>query len=70
MPQTWQCTFKLQYNTGVAMQDNAVQYTSGTVPTILAANTISNTGNIAKMVYPDFFGGDGDRNPHHSDKGN
>ena len=52
------------------MQDNAVQYTSGTVPTILEANTISNTGNIAKMVYPDFFGGDGDRNPHHSDKGN
>ena len=37
------------------MQDNAVQYTSGTVPTILAANTISNTGNIAKMVYPDFL---------------
>ena len=33
--------------------------------TILAANTISNTGKFAKMVH--FFGEDGGRNSHHSD---
>ena len=52
---------KLQYNIDVAVQDNAAQHCA-----TLAANTISNTGKIAKMVYnPDFFGEDGGRNPHH-----
>ena len=34
--------------------------------TILVANTISYTGKFAKMVYPDFFGENGGRSPHHS----
>ena len=34
--------------------------------TILAANTISNTGKFPKMVHPDFFGEDGGSS-HHSD---
>ena len=43
------------------MQDNAAQHCA-----TLAANTILNTGKIAKIVYnPDFFGEDGGRNPHH-----
>ena len=36
------------------MQDNAAQ--QWWYSTILAANTISNTGKFAKMVHPDFFG--------------
>ena len=35
--------------------------------TILAANTISNTGKFAKLVHPDFFGEDGGRSSHYSD---
>ena len=46
------------------MQDNATQ--QWWYSTILAANTIPNTGKIAKMVYPDFFGEDGARSSHHS----
>ena len=47
---------KLQYNTGM-LQCKKMQYdTGGTVPTILAVNTISNTGKIAKRVHPDSFG--------------
>ena len=52
-------------NTGVAVQDNAAQ--KWLYSTILAANTISNIGKFAKMVYPDFFGEDGGRSSHHSD---
>ena len=37
---------------------------------MLAANTISNIGKIAKMVHPDFFGEDGGTNPLHSDPEN
>ena len=44
---------KLQYNTGVAMQDNAVQ--QWWYSKILATDTISNTGKFAQMVYSDFF---------------
>ena len=47
------------------MQDNAAQ--QWWYSTILAANTISNTGKFAKMVHPDFFGKDGGRRSHHSD---
>ena len=46
------------------MQDNAAQ--QWWYSTILAENTILNTGKFAKMVNPDFFGEDGDRNSHHS----
>ena len=53
------------YNTGIAVQDNAAQ--QWWYSTILAANTISNTGKFAKMVHPDFFGEDGGRSSHHSD---
>ena len=49
------------------MQDNAAQH--WWYNTVLAANTVSNTGKIAEMVHPDFFGEDG-RNPHHSDSEN
>ena len=49
----------------VAVQDNAAQQLW--YSTILAANTISNTGKFAKMVHPDFFGEDGGRSSHHSD---
>ena len=42
-----------QYDTGVAMQDNAAQH--WWYNTILAANTISNTGKLAKTVHPRFF---------------
>ena len=45
---------KLQYNIGVAMQDNGAQH--WWYSTILAANTISNTDKLAKTVHPDFFG--------------
>ena len=38
---------KLQYNTGVVVQDNAAQQWWYSI--ILAANTISNTGKFAKM---------------------
>ena len=54
---------KLQYNTGVVVQDNAAQ--QWWYSTILAANTISNTGKFAKMAHPD--GEDGGRSSHHSD---
>ena len=47
------------------MQDNAAQ--KWLYSTILAANTISNTGKFAKMVHQDFFGEDGGRSFHHSD---
>ena len=47
---------KLQYNTGVAVQDNAAQ--QWWYSAILAANKISNTGK---------FGEDGGRSSHHSD---
>ena len=56
---------KLQCNTVVAMQDSASQ--RWWYSTILAANTISNTGKFAKMLHPDFFDEDGGKNPHHSD---
>ena len=53
------------YNTGIAVQDHASQ--EWWYCTILAAvNTISNTGEFAKMVHPDFFGEDGGRSSHHS----
>ena len=45
---------KLQYDTGVAMQDNAAQH--WWCSTILTANTISNTGKLSKTVHPDSFG--------------
>ena len=44
---------KLQYDTRVAIQDNAAQH--WWYNTILAANTISNTGKLAKTVYSDSF---------------
>ena len=47
------------------MQDNAAQ--QWWYSTILAENTISNTGKFAKMVHPDFFGEGGGRSSHHSD---
>ena len=46
------------------MQDNAAQ--QWWYSTILAANTISNTGKFAKMVHLDFFGEDGGRSSNHS----
>ena len=46
------------------MQDNTAQ--QWWYSTILAENTILNTGKFAKMVNPDFFGEDGDRSSHHS----
>ena len=48
-----------RYKTGDAVQDNAAQ--QWWYSTILAANTISNTGKFAKMVHPDYFGEDGGR---------
>ena len=47
------------------MQDNAAQQSC--YGTILAANTISNTGKFTKMVHPDFVDEDGGRSSHHSD---
>ena len=44
---------KLQYDTGVAIQDNAAQH--WWYNTILAANTISNTGKHDKTVHSDSF---------------
>ena len=44
---------KLQYDTRVAIQDNAVQH--WWYNTILEANTISNIGKLAKTVYSDSF---------------
>ena len=41
------------YNTGVAVQDNAEQ--QWRYSTILAANTVSNTGKFCKMAHPDFL---------------
>ena len=49
---------KLQYDTGFAMQDNATQH--WWYSTILVANTISNTGKLAKTAHPDSFGEDSD----------
>ena len=43
----------ISYNTGVAVQDNAEQ--QWWYSTILAANTVSNTGKFSKMVHPDFL---------------
>ena len=54
-----------QVTTGVAVPYNAAQ--QWWYSTILAANTISNTGKFAKMVHPDIFGEDGSRSSHHSD---
>ena len=45
---------KLQYDTGVAMQDNAAQLCW--YNTILAVSTILNTGKLAKTVHPDSSG--------------
>ena len=42
---------KLQYNTGVVVQDNVAQ--QWWYSTILAANTISNTDKFAQMVNPE-----------------
>ena len=53
------------YNNGVMVQYNAAQ--QWWYSTILAANTISNTGKFAKMVNPYFFGEDGGRSSHRSD---
>ena len=47
------------------VQNNAVQ--QWWYITILAGNKISNTGEFAKMVHPDFFGEDVGRSSHHSD---
>ena len=47
------------------MQDDAAQQWWHN--TILAANTIPNTGKSTEIVDPDFFGEDGWRSPHHSD---
>ena len=47
------------------VQDNAAQ--QWWYSTILAANTILNTGKFAKMVHPDSFGEDGGRSSHHAD---
>ena len=47
------------------VKDNGVQ--QWWYSTILAPNTISNTGKFAKIVHPDFFGEDGVRSYHHSD---
>ena len=41
------------YNTSIVVQDHAAQ--QWWYSTILAANTIPNTGKFAKMVHPDFF---------------
>ena len=45
--------YKLQYNTGVAKQDNAAR--QWWYSTTLASNTVSNTVTFAKMVHPDFL---------------
>ena len=47
------------------MQDNAAQ--QWWYSTILAANTILNTGKFPKMVHPHFSGEYGGRSYHHSD---
>ena len=47
------------------MQDNAAQQWWSS--TILAANTISNTGKFAKMVHLDFFYENGGRSLDHPD---
>ena len=44
---------KLQYDTGVAIQDNAAQ--RWWYNTILVVSTISNTSKLAKTVHPDSF---------------
>ena len=55
---------KLQYNPDFAMQDNAAQ--QWWYSTILARNTISNTGTFPKM-YIQIFWRDGVMNPTQSD---
>ena len=53
---------KLQHNTGIAVQNNAAQYSMHKwwySATLLAANAILGTGKFAKMVHLDFFGEDG-----------
>ena len=57
--------YNTSYNTGVAVQDNTAQQWS--YSTMLAVNTISNTGKFAKMAHPDFFVEDGGGSSHHSD---
>ena len=47
------------------MQDNVPQ--QWWYSTILAVNTILNSGKFAKMVHPDFFDENGGRSSHHSD---
>ena len=44
---------KLQYDTGVAIQDNAAQH--WWYSRVLTASTISNTGKLSKMVHLDSF---------------
>ena len=44
---------KLQYSTGVAIQDN--ESPTWWYCTILAANTVSNTGKFDKMLHLDFL---------------
>ena len=44
---------KLQYNTGIVVQDNASQ--QWWYSAILAANTISNTGKFAKWLIQIFL---------------
>ena len=58
----------MRHNWCCNAQDNTAQHWWHR--TFLAANTISNTGKIAKMVHLDFFGENGGRNPHHSDSEN
>ena len=60
--------YKLQCNSSVEMQDDVAQ--QWWYSTILAANIISNTGKVAKMVLPDFFREDGGKIPHQSDSKN
>ena len=52
-----------QYYTGVAVQDNAAQ--QWWYGTLLATNTISNSGKFAKLVHPDFFGENVGRSSHY-----
>ena len=57
--------YNTSFNTGLAVQDNATQQWQ--YSTVLAANTILNTGKFAKMVHTDFSGEYASRSYHHSD---
>ena len=48
----WVTQTKLQYNTGVTMQDNAKE--QWCYNTILEANTILNTAKLTKMIHQVF----------------